>query len=481
MDFYYQGLLRWSYGFENPNKAAALIASLLPFCLLAFNAETRRARSWWLWGTGLLLLLGGWWLLIKTYSRGGVVAAAVSQGYVLWCLRTVIYRHWRQVMLGGLLMVAALTVMFIVSGLGARHVESVGDASVQNRLALWRGGLAMLADAPLGVGAGKSGQFYMDWYQPLTATAGYRTMVNSFLTFATEQGLMMLGLCLAGLLVFWKITTHHFQPRIDTDEHRLMKTAAAGSLLAFLVAGFFSTTMESWVLWLPPSAAVALLATVFWRSEKNWPLLVRRALVGGAAALTMTGLLYGAGCWERSRDGVRRSFDFRNGELAAVHLRGQQSLTMGHVTLWADAEVLGAAHGKEMRQILARGLAAELTVYEDTDDGATTLKHPVGCAATPLREGNVDMRIYCGRQCVLTATGDGQRVVFIMPSSAVAGQLAATPPPPGLRVVTSSRVAARDLAAWPADGRVLALGGAEKNAQWYWDEILDWLTADGRQ
>jgi hypothetical protein len=473
MDFYYQGILRWSYGFENPNKAAALLASLLPFCVLWFAQRRQAAKFFWISLFGITFL-GGWFLLIKTYSRGGVVAAAVSQGYMLWCLRSVIRRHWRGVMVSGLVVVAALTVMFIVSGLGARHVESVGDASVHNRFALWRGGLAMLADVPLGVGTGKSGQFYMDWYQPLTATAGYRTMVNSFLTFATEQGLVIFGFCLAVLCGFWRMVNQ----RIDADSRGLfLRVAAAASLLAFLVAGFFSTTMEAWVLWLPPSAAVVMLAVVFWRSKKNWSLMVRRALVGGVVALAVTGLLYGAGCWERSRDGVSRSFGFRNGELAAVRLRAKQPLTAGRVMLWADAEVLGTAHGKEARQILARGLAAELTVYEDADGGEVTLKHPAGCAGTPLREGNFDTWIYCGRHCSPTVTGDGQRTVFVMPSPAVVGQLAANPPP-GLRVVTSSRVAGRDLAAWPADGRVLALGGAEKNVQWYWDEILDWLTAN---
>jgi hypothetical protein len=67
MDFYYQGILRWYYGFENPNKAAALLASLLPFCFLLFAQRRQAAKFFWILLFGITFL--GGWFLEKGVSR----------------------------------------------------------------------------------------------------------------------------------------------------------------------------------------------------------------------------------------------------------------------------------------------------------------------------------------------------------------------------------------------------------------------------
>jgi len=83
-------------------------------------------------------------------------------------------------------------------GAGQRSVEWIGtsDRSVTNRFAVWQGGLEMFGDNPLGVGLGNSGYIYSKFYQVPDALTQSRTMVNSFLTFLNEFGVIWSGLIL---------------------------------------------------------------------------------------------------------------------------------------------------------------------------------------------------------------------------------------------------------------------------------------------
>ncbi len=45
MEFYYQDQLRWGFGFDNPNKAAALIASMLPLIWVGYAASAAGLRN----------------------------------------------------------------------------------------------------------------------------------------------------------------------------------------------------------------------------------------------------------------------------------------------------------------------------------------------------------------------------------------------------------------------------------------------------
>lgn len=129
--------------------------------------------------------------------------------------------------------------------LGGRSAEAFGqDASVGNRIELWGSALQMAAENPRGFGTG-TGEQYMQWYQPLDRQQGYRTMVNSYLT--------------------------------------------------FLVAGVFSTTMEEWRLWVIPAACTIVLVTFAVgkrkRMEKIHLLVTGGSALAGCAALFTVGFL----------------------------------------------------------------------------------------------------------------------------------------------------------------------------------------------
>ena len=129
------------------------------------------------------------------------------------------------------------------------------DGSVDHRLALWSGGLRMIAENPFGVGTGNSGQMYMQWYEPLDLTAPYRTMVNSFLTYLDEQGLLVFGLTMFAAAVLWRMAGR--ERRCETMP--AVAGALKGSIVAFAVSGLFSTTMEDGWLWIPPGVSLLLL------------------------------------------------------------------------------------------------------------------------------------------------------------------------------------------------------------------------------
>lgn len=67
MDYYFGDQLRWTYGFDNPNMAGALIASILPmlWMLVAGPFGIRgRVMRWLCVAAGGLIFCAGWWLLL---------------------------------------------------------------------------------------------------------------------------------------------------------------------------------------------------------------------------------------------------------------------------------------------------------------------------------------------------------------------------------------------------------------------------------
>ena len=82
--FLYQGVSRWAFGMDNPNKAAAILAFLL-LLLLALAVRTR--NGWCRWCSSAVGALVGY-CLIHTFSRGGLVAFLVGAFVLLVGLTT---------------------------------------------------------------------------------------------------------------------------------------------------------------------------------------------------------------------------------------------------------------------------------------------------------------------------------------------------------------------------------------------------------
>ena len=163
MEFTFDGLVRWGFGFHNPNHAAAAICAVLPF----------------LWGWRHCAVIG--WLisalllipLSLTYSRTGFAVAGLE--VVAWAVLSGRRR-------AAVAFLALGAVAAVISGAAMRFAP---DAAAMNRLSIWWAGFRLAAANPFGVGFGNSGllasSFMLDGIE-------CRTLINSHLTLLAELG-----------------------------------------------------------------------------------------------------------------------------------------------------------------------------------------------------------------------------------------------------------------------------------------------------
>lgn len=276
------------WGFGSPNKTAAFIVSLMVgIWILAY------CKRWGFW-VALAVFTGLGLCLLHTFSRGGIVA-------LLMGLLPVIYLAPRPWPRSRVAVVAVIVLLVVGYGLnlkvGERFTRGIEaeDKSVTNRIPLWIAGLSMIADSPDGWGLGNSGSIYMQWYEPLDNPAGYRTLVNSHLTWLAEFGWPMRVAYVAA----WSAVYMLCWPT-KRDPKRAI---ALGIWLSFGVSSFFSSVAENPWLWIVPGVAlIAGIASRFKLGELpsrmawlSWAVatagLCMALLFGGR--LVSTGLVHG--------------------------------------------------------------------------------------------------------------------------------------------------------------------------------------------
>lgn len=364
VDFFYDQSLRWGFGFDNPNKAAVIFACLLPLGWLLWSLSWRIKIPWVKWFCVLLAggaILADGFCLFKTYSRGGTVAALAGVLYFIW-KSTRLESGWLKSIQGtkfyanGILGIL-LVVLFVWLGLGERSVEPFtnDDASVSHRLILWRSGLEMAVDNPLGFGTGHSGEAYMQWYQPLGMTAGYRTMVNSYLTFLVEQGWLLSALVLVIHLSFWLWAI----PPTGAATFEGMVGLRA-SMLAFLVSGIFSTVMEELLLWMIPGVClVALIVGARLQPKPTGRNLSTACLI----SFIILAVLYVGGIVQRQTDPFRHECGIMDGRHTVIGVALRKSISEP-APVWVvipDKKILGNSYGKLLRQlVLKTGISLEI-------------------------------------------------------------------------------------------------------------------------
>ncbi len=201
---------RLSFGFHNPNHAAALACALLPLCF-----GWRRAA--WV-GRGVA---GGLFaVLLLTQSRTGLIVAALEWaawwtmrrgkcGFQIPDLRSRMGFRGQGAVFGdralawlGKLAVVVLAVGLSLWRLGPRLAL---DGSILNRPKIWLAGLRLFAANPDGVGLGNSGALASAFLLPGDVPE-VRTLVSSHLTLLAECGwlvgwayLAFLALALCGV------------------------------------------------------------------------------------------------------------------------------------------------------------------------------------------------------------------------------------------------------------------------------------------
>ena len=267
------GIPRLQLGFDSPNKAAVLLGCLaLCFAVAAFRLRRRPLAI----ALGLASVLS-WCGLFLTYSRGGLTAFAIGFLIVLVTFRRRLLKVFPLVLLTVGVVLAVVAFCNREKGLALTD-----DASVGNRLEIWRAAPRMMADALTGWGLGNAGEAYMGWYQPLRSHERYRTLVSSHLTWLVELGLWGRMAYCAGWLLMLGLCFRRWRQQDDP--------LPLSVWLSFGIAATFSSVAESPVLWLVPAGMAIPAVMDFARDFGNGKclvLLVAAAVWGALLPLTM--------------------------------------------------------------------------------------------------------------------------------------------------------------------------------------------------
>ena len=347
-EYFYNGNLRWSVYWPNPNAWAALLVCVLPLIWVLADFVARKAKageSNTIGHVRLLLLLPElvvWFLLVKTYSRGGIVAAFGAMLFYFLIRGTTIRLSTRLKEMG-MRFAAAIVLMFLFGALGRYSPGFVmADKSVGNRFEMWRGALTMLHDSPFnGWGFRNGGISYINWYQPLAATERPVGFVNSYLDVAVEFGLHTLAVVLLALVFLVLLSVARRDSKIAV--------ASGACLLAWGIANVWSSLWAEPLLWVFPALAAILVATSARISSLPRTLL--------QTVLIVTVIL--AGIWSAGRFSSSR-FDWRvirekTSDRITLCKRFQKSAEKGsakaRTEIWADGAVFGSFYGRTIRTL----------------------------------------------------------------------------------------------------------------------------------
>ena len=200
---------------------------------LAYLANVPWRRAWWMLpGAGITVAA-----LAFTYSRNawlGLAAGALA--LVLTAQRT-------------LRIVAVLATVLAVGTIAmpgpvAERLQSVvnlEDRTLQDRVAMWRSGFAMIVDHPLlGVGPGEVRTWYQQYRRPEAIRPSTGHLHNSAIQIAAERGLPALFAWIWLWVVFfregWRILA---RAEREAPVRRALVCASLAGVGGFLVAGLF--------------------------------------------------------------------------------------------------------------------------------------------------------------------------------------------------------------------------------------------------
>lgn len=351
--FYFGDQLRWNLGFETPNIAGALVAVAIAFLLPFTSKIPDKKRRLLAFAVLLAVEILLWFVLAKTYSRGALVAAGIC---FICCNAFMLSRTESKCRILGIALAkaAAVSVILLYTGFANRISPEYinNDGSTSGRIALWAGGLKMVAQAPVcGWGVDKSGEEYINWYQDFPDERKYAGMVNSYLLVAVERGLPALFAALSILAFLFFADFRLWRKNGD-----LFALALGLALLSLCVSNIFST------LWIVSSirytgitvAAVSVIYAIF--KGRKILAFAKIAILSIASAASICLCLYLAGL------ALQPKFISKYSDHITLASNEQ---TYKRIAIIADKDAFGKYFGKTLRKAYVKantGIALDIYV-----------------------------------------------------------------------------------------------------------------------
>jgi hypothetical protein len=187
------------------------------------------------------------WALARSYSRAAWLGVAAALLYLLyfWVSRNGAAKLLRNTVLVGCIPCLLLVLLApqLQNVLPARRVLLIGhglDFSALNRFVVWPGGMALIADNPLGIGWDRVESFYNAFYRPPSLEIGSAVLTNDFLVFAASIGILpAIALAVYVLLGFTPFHLPRPQPREDEAGETLIRATFRGACIVLLVTFWF--------------------------------------------------------------------------------------------------------------------------------------------------------------------------------------------------------------------------------------------------
>ena len=336
--FYFGDQLRWNLGFETPNIAGAMVAVAIAFLLPFTSKIPDKIRRRFAFAVLFAVEISLWFVLAKTYSRGALVAAGIC---FVSCNAFMFFRTESKCRILGIALTktVAVSAILLYTGFANRiSPEYIGnDGSTSGRIALWTGGLKMVAQAPVcGWGVDKSGEEYINWYQDFSDERKYAGMVNSYLHITVERGLPALFAALS-ILAFPLFADF----RLWRKNGDLFALALGLAMLSLCVSNIFST------LWVVSSirytgitiAAVSVIYAIF----KGRKILAfsKIAILSISSAASICLCLYLAGL------ALQPKFISKHSDRITL---APDSPTDKRIAVIADKDTFGKYFGKTLRK-----------------------------------------------------------------------------------------------------------------------------------
>ncbi|WP_342750887.1 O-antigen ligase family protein [Termitidicoccus mucosus] len=376
--YYYNGSLRWSFYWENPNCWAVFLVFVLVGSWTAVWMVLPRMKTNGQHGVGGLqslslgarcfprigrrflrvlfavhaLELAVWVLLVKTYSRGGLVAAFAALALFFLLDKNIPSRRVRLASI--LIRLVAVGVLCMGVGFSSRFSPDyiVQDKSVLNRLDMWQGALVMMKDSPwIGWGNHNGGFSYINWYQPLATSTHPIGFVNSFFDIAVEFGAPVLCFILGIGFFLLFVAFRHRKTHATTP--------ALVILAAWGLANVWTSLWRETALWIVPAGCGLYLLTVCYRS----PRVCLKSIAPAFALAAGLGVLLWSSGWAFSG----------KYEWIARPNRGTDKITLIKRTfaegagnapeVLVDGAVFGRYFGKTFRGIAATTTKTRFEIY----------------------------------------------------------------------------------------------------------------------